>query len=181
MSENPSGDVATNAAEPASVASPATMTARLPNWSTSRPDSGASANMPSVCAESIVPIAARSWPCSCIDRGAAVITATITTCAVTIVAAAERTEADRNTDVRSAAGAPVCRARGAASDASNAPTVASAASTNGPVIGVQPIAAAARCDGMSSNGPPTAPMAPAQISEPIAVPRRSGGYRSAAA
>jgi len=105
MSENPSGDVATNAAEPASVASPATMTARLPNWSTSRPDSGASANMPSVCAESIVPIAARSWPCSCIDRGAAVITATITTCAVTIVAAAERTGADRNTDVRSAAGA----------------------------------------------------------------------------
>ena len=79
MSEIPSGDVATNAAEAASVASPATITARLPTRSTSRPDSGASANMPSVCAESIEPIAARSRPCSCIERGAAVITATITT------------------------------------------------------------------------------------------------------
>ena len=107
MSETPSGDVATNAAEQASVTSPATMTARLPIRSTSRPDSGASANMPSVCAESIVPIAAKSWPCSCIDSGAAVITATITTCAVTIVAAAERTGADRNTDVRSVVGAAV--------------------------------------------------------------------------
>ena len=175
MSANPSGDVATNAAEPASVASPATMTARLPIRSTSRPDSGASANMPSVCAESIVPIAARSWPCSCIDSGAAVITATMTTCAVTIVAAADRTRADRNTGVRSVVGVPVCRVRGAAMDASSAPSVASAASANGPVIGVSPRAAAARCAGMSSSGPPTAPMAPAQISEPIALPRRCGG------
>ncbi len=35
------------------------MTGRLPNRSTSRPDNGANANMPSVCIDSTVPIALR--------------------------------------------------------------------------------------------------------------------------
>lgn len=86
----PLGEPATNAAEPARVARPAAMTARAPSRSSNHPESGASANIPNVCADSIAPIAPRSAPCICIDRGAAVMTATITTCAVIIVAPAVR-------------------------------------------------------------------------------------------
>lgn len=131
----PLGESATNAAEPASVASPAAMTTRAPNRSTSRPDNGASANIPNVCAESIAPTAPRSAPCICIDSGAAVMTATMTSCAVIIVAAAVRLAARWPE-------AAVGRVGRVAAAASSAPTAATRASTNGPLIGSWPCVAA---------------------------------------
>ncbi len=171
MSAGPLGDVAAKAADPASVTSPATITGRAPSRSSNQPDTGARANMPRVCAESIVPIVPRCAPCMCIDSGAAVMTATITTCAVTIVAAAERTALLRNTLGRPAATVRAGRVRGAPIAASSAPRQASAASRNGPAMGERPARIAAFCAGIMSSGPPTAPAVPAQITEPIGTPR----------
>ena len=175
VSPNPLGDVAVTADDPAKVASPATITGRAPRRSTSQPDTGASANIPRVCAESIVPISSRCAPCMCIDSGAAVMTATITTWATTMVAAADRTALLRNTLGRPAAAVRTGRIRGAPIAATRAPSTAMAASRNGPVMGENPAVVAASWAGIISNGPLTAPTVPAQITEPIATPRRSGG------
>jgi hypothetical protein len=149
------------------------MTERAPNRSSSHPDSGASANIPNVCAESIAPIAPRSAPCMCIDSGAAVMTATMTSCAVIIVAAAVRPPAPEPATGVGLVGR-------AAVETSSAPRAATRAKTNGPAIGSWPVVAAMCWAGIMSSGPPTAPAVPAQTIAPIAVPGRSGS-RSAAA
>jgi hypothetical protein len=149
------------------------MTMRAPNRSSSHPESGASANIPNVCAESISPTAPRSAPCMCIDSGAAVMTATMTSCAVIIVAAAVRLAAPWPE-------ATAGRVGRVAAATSSAPRAATSANTNGPVIGSWPSVAAMCWAGIMSSGPPTAPTVPAQTTAPIAVPGRSG-LRSAAA
>jgi hypothetical protein len=109
----------------------------------------------------------------CIDSGAAVMTATMTTCAVIIVAAAVRLAVPRPE-------VAVGRVGRVDVATSSAPRAATRANANGPVIGSWPAAAAVCWAGIMSSGPPTAPTVPAQTTAPIAVPGRSG-QRSAAA
>ncbi|GAA1343136.1 hypothetical protein GCM10009635_58420 [Actinocatenispora thailandica] len=170
----------------ASVARPAATTVRPPNRSASRPDTGANANMPNVCADTTRPTTPIDCPCRCIDSGAAVITAVITTWAVSIAASASRTSG-RTSTVRSgpAAGtgsSGVAAGRRATSrNATTATPKQPSARAKAPVNGAQPEAPAARVDGPSSSGPPTAPTVPAHTTAPRAVPRRRASNSPAAA
>ena len=61
-----------------SVAEPRKIVGTAPNRSVSQPDSGDSANMPSVCADSTIPTSPSEWPCSVMWSGVIVMIRTIT-------------------------------------------------------------------------------------------------------
>ena len=58
---------------------PARIVRGLPKRSVSRPETGDSAYMPNVCADSTNPTAAMSWPCSVMCSGVMVMISVITT------------------------------------------------------------------------------------------------------
>ena len=62
----------------ASTTVPAKIVGTAPKRSVSRPETGDSANIPSVCADRTMPTAVRSWPCSVMWSGVIVMIRTIT-------------------------------------------------------------------------------------------------------
>ena len=98
---------------------PAKIVGTGPNRSVSRPEIGDSANIPSVWAESTMPTAVRSWPCSVMCSGVIVMIRTITTCPMTSAMIAAAT-AGRRTMSRIGATLGPGSSRVASRDASSA-------------------------------------------------------------
>ncbi len=78
---------------------PAKIVGTAPNRSVRRPEIGDSANMPSVWADSTMPTAARSWPCSVMWSGVMVMIRTITNCPITSATIATATPGRRRISV----------------------------------------------------------------------------------
>lgn len=166
------------------TATPARIVALPPNLPANKPESGASANMPTMWTVSTKPIAPKPWPKSCIWSGAMVITATIATWPVAMAVTATSTTG--RWLARCTAPVPGFRCgsaglpRGISIDTAAAPMAVSSENRYGPLLAGSPTEGTAAVLAGMRFGPISAPMVPAHMIVASTALRRRAGYRSAA-